>query len=125
MELINEIFESELVKVNDAFPSIYTKDDVQRLLLDLQSRVAAVKLEPVVVDRINTDNFVDTVTRHLHARFGDFDLVDPDAIEFELDYNNRISVTSADVDYTTLEALVCDAVNTAIYETMQENLNKE
>lgn len=125
MELINEIFESELVKVNDAFPSLYTKDDVQRLLLGLQSRVAAVKLEPVVVDRINTDNFVDTVTRHLHAKFGNYDLVDTDAIEFELDYNNKISVTCADVDYATLEDLVTDAVNTAIYETMQENLNKE
>lgn len=125
MELINEIFESELVKVNDAFPSIYTKDDVQRLLLALQSRVAEVKLEPVVVDRINTDNFVDTVTRHLHAKFDSYDLIDTDAIEFELDYNNRISVTCADVDYATLEDLVTDAVNTAIYETMQETLNKE
>ena len=125
MELINEIFESELVKVNDAFPSIYTKDDVQRLLLALQSRVAEVKLEPVVVDRINTDNFLDTVTRHLHANFDHYDLVDTDAIEFELDYNNKISVTCADVDYDTLEALVTDAVNTAIHETMEENLNKE
>ena len=50
MEKINNLFDQEITKVIDSFPSIYTKDDVVNLLATLrtQTLIGASELKPTV-----------------------------------------------------------------------------
>ena len=83
MEKINELFEVQITSVVDAYPSVYTKDDVVLLLATLRTQVLyeASELKPTV--GLTEDQF--------QAFASDVNLA------LERSYENRIEIENIDV----------------------------
>ena len=110
-----------VASVQNAFPSIYTKDDVIKLLESIlipeersvglsQSQVEELCRRVVEQVEENADNL-------------DRDCVDTDSAEFELN-GNEISLYSVDVDTKEITRVVVDGIGDVIEEFF-EDLNKE
>ena len=87
---MNRIFETAIAKVNEAYPSIFTKDDVVKLINDLKF---AAERELAETSTINQD-VIDRVRESLiegvrNLSFSDF-------VELELGYDNQIEINFDD-----------------------------
>lgn len=100
MEKINDLFDVQMTKTTDAYPSIFSKDDVCNLLDGLRDEIlnAIPELLPqpnaYLIDeekfqefnaavRSSLDNFLDS---------NNTNTIDYDSAEFEIDYDNRIKL---------------------------------
>jgi len=105
MDKINVVFEQEIVKVVDAFPSIYTKDDVVSLLNTLRTQVlyetadALSKANAVSITEELFQEFASDVQNNLERSLctGSIEVYDTGSAEFSIDYNNRIQIENIDV----------------------------
>ena len=102
MEKINDLFDQEIVRVVDAFPSVYTKDDVASLLTILRTQVlyAAAELNPI--ENISEDQFQEfrqDVSKSLERALcdGTIEVYDQGSVEFSIDYHNTIQIENIDV----------------------------
>jgi hypothetical protein len=107
MEKINDLFEQEVVRVNDAFPSIYTKDDVVSLLVSLRTQVLneAAELKTTVgITELQFQDFRSAVTNALEQKFnrGEIDVFDYSSAEFSIGYNNTIEIECMDFNSDAL-----------------------
>lgn len=112
-----------VASVENAFPSIYTKDDVIKLL-------NSIELEPSeqVANGLTNEQIEDLCRRIVdqvkeNAENLDSDIVDKDSAEFEL-YGNEISVSSVDIDTREIAREVVNGIGDTIEEFFEE-LNKE
>jgi len=94
MEKINDLFDQETTKVLDAFPSVYTKDDVVTLLSKLRTNVlfaydADKQATELSVDdfRAFLDNVKDGVERMFNISNAEY--IDYDSAEFGIDYDRN------------------------------------
>ena len=106
IQQVQDLFDANVTKVMDAFPSIYTKDDVVSLLTALRN------------DTINEiiQNPVSTITEEMFQDFSteverkldnyltrtDQDFVDYSSAEFSIEYNNQLVLQSVDFDSNTI-----------------------
>jgi hypothetical protein len=102
MEKINDLFEQEVVRVNDAFPSIYTKDDVVSLLISLRTQVLNEASELNPIENISEDQFQEfrqDVSKSLERALcdGTIEVYDQSSAEFSIDYHNTIQIENIDV----------------------------
>ena len=102
MEKINDLFDQEIIRVLDAFPSVYTKDDVVSLLSTLRTQVLyeATELKPTVgLTEEQFQEFNADVVRNLERSLcnGQVEVYDTGAAEFSLTYDNRIEIENIDV----------------------------
>jgi hypothetical protein len=102
MEKINELFEQEVIRVVDAFPSIYGKDDVVSLLTALRTQVLieVSELKPTVgLTEEKFQEFASDVNLSLERSLcnGNIEVYDTGSAEFSIDYDNRIQVENIDV----------------------------
>ena len=102
MDKINDLFESEVLKVVEAFPSIYTKDDVVSLLTALRTQVLieVSELKPTVgLTEEKFQEFASDVNLSLERSLcnGNIEVYDTGSAEFSIDYDNRIQVENIDV----------------------------
>ncbi|NBR26450.1 MAG: hypothetical protein EBU08_22255 [Micrococcales bacterium] len=111
-----------VASVQNAFPSIYTKDDVIKLLESIQ-----IPEENVVVGltRSQLDDLCRAVVNQVNdnAENLDRDCVDTDSAEFELN-GNEISLYGVDLDTREIARVVVDGIGDVIEEFF-EDLNKE
>jgi hypothetical protein len=124
MDKINNLFESEVLKVVEAFPSIYTKDDVVSLLTTLRTQVltetadalSAANATPIT--EMDFQNFSESVTRELENRInrGDVDVHDYSSAEFSISYDNRIEIESIDFN----SDVVTDELSDILLDKFQE-----
>ena len=124
MEKINGLFESEVLKVVEAFPSIYTKDDVVSLLTTLRTQVltetadalSAANATPIT--EMDFQNFSESVTRELENRInrGDVDVHDYSSAEFSINYHNTIEIESIDFNSDA----VTDELSDILLDKFQE-----
>jgi len=101
MENINNLFDQEITKTIDAYPSIFSKDDVVNLLSTLRTTVLVevAELKPTVsITEEKFQEFSESVTRELENRInrGDVDVHDYSSAEFSINYHNTIEIESID-----------------------------
>ena len=103
METINNLFDQEITKTVDAYPSIYTKDDVVSLLSKLRTVVLTEVSELKPASAITEDRFQEfseSVTKALENAInrGNLDVVDYSSAEFSINYHNTIEIENIDVN---------------------------
>lgn len=118
MEKINDLFEQEVVRVNDAFPSIYTKDDVVSLLVTLRTQVLNESLNLKTTTSISEDQFQEfnsTVRNALEncINNGSIEVFDSSSAEFSIDYNNRLTLECVEINTDNITEELDDIMLTA------------
>ena len=103
MDKINDLFESEVLKVVEAFPSIYTKDDVVSLLTTLRTQVLTEVSELKPTGGITEELFFafsadveNQLSRALND--GNIEVYDDSSAEFTINYDNRIELENLDIN---------------------------
>jgi hypothetical protein len=103
MEKINDLFDQETTRVLDAFPSVYTKDDVVTLLSKLRTNVLfaydADKQTTVGITEDEFQAFATNVQNDLERALcnGQIEVYDTGSAEFSISYDNRIELENIDV----------------------------
>ena len=107
MDKIHDLFELEVLQVVEAFPSIYTKDNVVSLINVLRTKVLN-----EVADALSEANkasagiteeqfqeFAADVNRKLEDELnrGNIEVYDPSSAEFSINYDNRIELENLDI----------------------------
>jgi hypothetical protein len=97
--------------VESAYPSLFTKEDVIKLLnsIDLESASAT------SADGIDVDELVDRV-QTLIGNYDTSDIVSYEDIELSINYDNRIEIDNVNVDL--------DDLNSDVTATIYEYFNK-
>jgi hypothetical protein len=98
MEKINDLFDVQIAKTIDAYPSIFSKDDVITLLSSLrtESLHAIHEMLPqpsaYLIDEEKFQEFNAAVRRSLYNFLdsNNTNIIDYDSAEFGIDYNNKI-----------------------------------
>jgi hypothetical protein len=103
MENINNLFDQEITKTVDAYPSIFSKDDVVNLLSSLRTNVLTEvsELKPAsAITENRFQEFSESVTRSLEDKInrGDIDVYDYSSAEFSINYHNTIEIENLDVN---------------------------
>lgn len=110
MEKINDLFDVQIAKTIDAYPSIFSKDDVISLITSLRTETlnAIPELLPqpsaYLIDeekfqefnaavRMSLDNFLD---------HNNNEVIDYDSAEFNINYDRRIDIESIDLNNDTI-----------------------
>ena len=106
MEKINDLFDVQIAKTIDAYPSIFSKDDVITLLSSLRtdSLNAIHEMLPqpnaYLIDEEKFQEF-NAAVRNKLENFLDHnnnEVIDYDSAEFEIDYDNRIKLQNIDTN---------------------------
>ena len=109
MDKINELFECQIGDAINAFPSVFSKDDVVDILSKLRTNVLYAANEIKSTTGITEEQFQEfnsNVRDALERVLYDSDqIVDTSSAEFSIDYDNRVSVESISVnaDFVTEE----------------------
>ena len=109
MDKINELFECQIGDAINAFPSVFSKDDVVDILSKLRTNVLYAANEIKSTTGITEEQFQEfnsNVREALERVLYDSDqIVDTHSAEFSIDYDNRISVEniSVNTDFVTEE----------------------
>jgi hypothetical protein len=126
MEKINNLFDQEITRTIDAYPSIYSKQDVTSLLENLRINIIdeLSKVPPsgaIITDERLAD-FVAAVSRKLDYVLCSRDLVDLSSAEFSIDYGNQISIDNIDVDTEAIVSELDDILNDEFASSFPEFL---
>jgi hypothetical protein len=114
---MNTIIKNTIFKVSNSFPSIFTREDVIKLLTDLDAEMQGETPKQTVTKEALIDSFRDVFADK------DFDrAVDKDDIELSLGYDNRIEVERVSLDE---DFLVSSAVDTleAVWDVLENEDN--
>ena len=103
-----------VASVQNAFPSIYTKDDVIKLLESIQIQESSGKLSNEQIEEL-TESIQEKVARAIR-NFDTGDIVDNSTAEFSIGYNNQLELDSVDVDLNNLN----DEIECTIESTVTE-----
>jgi hypothetical protein len=110
MEKINDLFDVQIAKTIDAYPSIFSKDDVITLLSSLRTESLHAIHEmlpqsnPYLIDeekfqefnaavRSSLDNFLDGINN---------EVIDYDSAEFNISYNNQLELENICINNDTI-----------------------
>lgn len=100
---MNQVFENTRLNIVDAPSSIFSKEDVLKLINDLQTNVNA-DIEQYQSEAVNAipaakfAEFTSTVRERLYNSLDSNEIVDLSSAEFEISYDNRIELIRIDVD---------------------------
>lgn len=130
MEKINDLFDVEVAKTFDAYPSVFSKDDVVKLLTDLRSNVLATveDIQPAVLISENKfQDFAAAVQAEFSRRIcnGNFEIVDYNSAEFGIDYNSRIVLENIDVNDDNIEEELHDVLLSEFQNHFNDKLDRE
>jgi len=132
MEKINDLFDQEITKTVDAYPSIFSKDDVVDLLSLLRTNVVAEALEAsrqlaeaerkFFISEMDFQEFSSNVTNALERCInnGNIDIYDYSSAEFSINYHNTIEIES--IDFNT--DAVTDELSNILLDQFQESFGK-
>jgi hypothetical protein len=125
MDKINGLFELEILKVVEAFPSIYTKDDVVSLLNVLRTNTLneAAELKPTVgITEIQFQEFAADVNRKFEDELnrGNIEVYDPSSAEFIINYNNQIELDNLDI----LTDSITDDLHNILLDQFQDHFGE-
>jgi hypothetical protein len=132
MEKLNNLFDQEITRTVDAFPSIYSKHDVVSLLenlkINLIDELSKEKTTNAIITEERLVDFVGSVVRRLDRHLCSSDLVDYSSAEFSIDYGNQLSIENIDVDTESITSELDDILNdefsTSFPEFLTNNNNE-
>jgi hypothetical protein len=131
--LMNQLFDQYKTNTESSFPSIYSKDDVVKLINDLQDYMGnmfdlmgqqipeMVKEDTSQIDITKVLDCISSVCDNLTQ--DDVCDIDLDSAEFSMDYRNTIELERVDVNVNTDEIYtqIADALNTTFATTNVES----
>lgn len=128
MDKINNLFDQEITKTIDAYPSIFSKDDVVNLLSSLRTNVltetadALSNANATPITEMDFQNFSESVTRELENRInrGDVEVYDYSSAEFSINYHNTIEIENIDFNSDA----VTDELSDILLDKFQEAFGK-
>ena len=91
---MKHIFETAIDSVNTAYPSIYTKQDVVKLIQDIQAGVETFSAEKPTTQFATDFEALEKIKQSLLE--GVRNISFEDCVELELSYNNHIEITVDD-----------------------------
>ena len=109
MDKINELFECQIGDAINAFPSVFSKDDVVDILAKLRTNVLYAVNEIKSTTGITEEQFQEFNANVRHALervlYDSNEVINTDSAEFSIDYGNRISIENIDIntDFITEE----------------------
>ena len=103
MDKINELFECSIGDAINAFPSVFSKDDVVDILAKLRTNVlyAANEIKTTTsISEMDFQEFSSDVSSKLERALNDgtIDPIDLDSAEFSIDYRNTIVIENINCD---------------------------
>jgi hypothetical protein len=115
-----------VASVQNAFPSIYTKDDVIKLLESIEIQQSSGKLSNEQIEEL-TQSIQEQVTRAIR-NFDTGDIVDNSTAEFSIGYNNTLELDSVDVDLQNLNDEIESTIESTVtefFEGLEEESDEE
>ena len=106
-------------KVSNSFPSIFTKDDVIKLLADLSAEMQDETPKQV----IDKDVLLTTFRQMLSEKEWD-GVVDKDDIELSMGYDNKVEVDSVTINEDFLIDSAVDSLE-ALWDVLEEAGNED
>jgi hypothetical protein len=101
MTTMTNIFETAEFNIMSSPSSIFSKDDVLKLINGIQLNLSeCVPEEPKIteVTELMFQELNSNVKSRLYQYFNNSDLVDYDSAEFEIEYNNQLVLNNVNVD---------------------------
>lgn len=115
-----QVFEAQVAQVENAFPSLFTKEDVIKVLRSLQQNLEFPEEDAPSAGFFTqeiADKLQEEITSRFKMRLGnipDSDIVDEDSIEFSL-YGRTIEIDSIELNTDSiadeLEEVVSDVIS--------------
>jgi hypothetical protein len=111
---MNKNIQNSIEKVSNSFPSLFSREDVIKLLTDLNSEIETESPKP----QIDKDVLLTSFREMLSEKDWD-NVVDKDDVELSIGYNNQIEVDRIAIneDYLIDEAV--EALE-ALWDTLEE-----
>ena len=116
--MINNI-KNAIDRVSNSFPSIFTKDDVIKLLADLSAEMQDETPKQV----IDKDVLLTTFRQMLSEKDWD-DVVDKDDIHLSMSYDNKIEVEDVPINEDFLIDSAVDSLE-ALWDVLEEAGNED
>ncbi len=116
--VISEEFVNLTKQVNESFPSIFTKDDVTRLLIELEQRIVSHETEEAIVrqkSNFDVKELVQRIKDSVRESIEDFDF--DDAVSLDLTYSNQIEIS---VEYEELIKDCKHEIDSAVEDYFEE-----
>lgn len=124
-----QVFEAQVAQVENAFPSLFTKEDVIKVLRSLQQNLEFPEDDAPSAGFFTqeiADKLQEEITSRFKKRLGnipDSDIVDEDSIEFSL-YGRTIEIDSIELNTDSiadeLEEVVSDVISEYVVEEKKE-----
>ena len=118
-KVMNKQIQETIDRVSNSFPSIFTKDDVIKLLADLNAEMQDEAPKQV----IDKDVLLTTFRQMLSEKDWD-NVVDKDDIELSMGYDNKVEVDSVTIDEDFLIGEAVDALE-ALWDALEEAANED
>ena len=99
---MNKHIQTAIDAINSNFPSVYSKEDVVKVLADLNEVLESEEKPAFDFQKI----YDDFENRLDHQQFSD--VVDLSSAEFSIDYQNRLTLDSVEIDSDSLTTEVCE-----------------
>jgi hypothetical protein len=132
MEKLNDIFDVEVAKTIDAYPSVFSKDDVIQLITRLRTDAVAEALEAsrqlaederkFFISEMDFQEFSSNVCKALEREInnGGLDVYDYSSVEFSINYHNTIEIENLDFNTDA----VTDELSNILLDQFQESFGK-
>ena len=117
--MTNTHIQETIQKVSTSFPSLFSREDVIKLLMDLSAEMQDEGPKP----KIDLDILLTTFRQVLSEKDWD-DVVDKDDIELSMGYDNKVEVESVTIDEDFLIGEAVDALE-AVYNALEEAANED
>ena len=105
-----------VASVQNAFPSIYTKDDVIKLLESIQIQESSEEKLNEISESIY--DIVEKKMRNADTR----DIIDYDSAEFNISYNNTLELDNVEISSDTIAEMVSNEIKEYLTEFFTSNV---
>jgi len=120
MEKINDLFDVQIAKTIDAYPSIFSKDDVITLLSSLRTEslhaIHEMLPQPAayLIDEEKFQEFASAVRNQLENFLdqNNNEVIDYDSAEFNINYDRRIEIENIDLNNDAITEELDDILST-------------
>jgi hypothetical protein len=113
----NTHIQTAIQKVSTSFPSLFSREDVIKLLMDLSAEMQDEDPKP----KIDLDTLITTFRQVLSEKVWD-NVVNKDDVEMSIGYDNRIEIETVGIDEDFLISEAVDALE-AVYNALDEEAN--
>ncbi len=112
--MTNTNIQNTINKVSTSFPSLFSREDVIKLLTDLDTEMQ----DEAPKGRIDKDDLLTTFRQMLSEKDWD-NVADKDDVDFSIGYDNKIEVDRIAIDEDFLISEVVDALE-SLWDALEE-----